>query len=165
MRSMKFDIKVAGNIISGRQGWAYICNSMKFAVLKADLNAEQKYDDFKTFSKVRIAKPYKNHELLADGVLEVEKGRWTIGGHGCCISSSFGYSDMTKLIEAANTPVIRKDDVIAVATFANDIEFACINLFKVKNVDIHCTVMADLEPLTEEEMQGIVKDAEDWCNR
>ena len=34
---MKNDIKTAGNIIYGRQGWAYICNSLKFAVLKADL--------------------------------------------------------------------------------------------------------------------------------
>ncbi len=162
---MKNDIKTAGNIIYGRQGWAYICNSLKFAVLKADMCKEQEYDDFKTFGKVRVAKPYKNRELLGDGVLEVENGRWTIGGHGCCIKAGFGHSDMMKLIEAANTPLVRKDDVVAIAIYSNDIEFAELMLFKVKNIDLNCTVMATLIPLTDEEMQEVVKDANDWCNR
>lgn len=163
---MKNDIQINGNIIGGRQGWAYICNSMKFAVLKANMDKEQKYEDFKTFGNVRVAwNGLQGHELIAVGTLEVESGKWSIGGHGCCIKASFGFDDMVKSIEESNLQVIRKDDIIAVATFSNKIEFAWLSLFKVSSINSNCTTMAELIPLNEDEMAEIKKDAERWCNR
>ena len=162
---MKNDIQINGNIIGGRQGWAYICNSMKFAVLKADMDKEQEYDDYKTFGKVRVIWNYRGHENASVGTLEVENGKWSIGSWGCCLKAGFGFHDMVKSIEESNLQVIRKDDVIAVATFSNKIEFAWLSLFKVSSIDSNCTTMAELIPLNEDEMAEIKKDAERWCNR
>lgn len=159
------DIQINGNVIGGRQGWAYICNSMKFAVLKADMDKEQEYDDFKTFGQVRVIWNFRGHENSSEGTLEVEKGKWSIGSWGHCLKASFGFHDMMESIERANLPVIRKDDVVAVALHSKKFEFASLMLFKVGNIDINCQTVTRLTPLTDEEMQEIKKDADRWCNR
>lgn len=159
------DIKINGNVIGGRQGWAYICNSMKFAVLKADMEKEHEYDDYRVFEKVRVVYSHRGSESLSEAQLEVEKGEWFIGSWGCCIKSSFGFHDMMKSIEQANSPIIREGDVVAIALYSDKIEFASLSLFKVGKVDINCQVVARLNPLTDEEMQKVKDDADRWCNR
>lgn len=162
---MRNDIQINGNIFGGRQGWAYICNSMRFAVLKADMEKEQEYDSFKTFEKVRVIWNYKGHENAMSARLEVENGNWAIGNGGCCIKADFGFYDMIESIEDANCPIIRENDVVAIALYSADIHFASLNLFKVGKIDINCQVVARLIPLSEDEMQEIKADAEKWCNR
>ncbi len=164
---MRNDIQINGNIIGGRQGWAYICNSMRFAVLKADMEKEQEFgaDGYSTFGDVRVIWNYKGEESTARGILECENGEWKIGGWGCCIHSQFGFSDMMESINEANNPVIRKDDIVAIALFSQKSKFAVLNLFKVGKIDINCQTITRLTPLTDEEMQEIKKDADKWCNR
>ena len=162
---MKLDIQINGNYIGGRQGWAYICNSMRFAVLKADLEKEQEYDDFKTFGNVKVIWNYRGEENGSVGTLEVSEGKWKIGGHGCCIKSSFGFSDMMDGIDNANLPIIRKDDIVAIAMYDKGNEIAILGLYRVGRIDINCMTMTSLTPLTDEEMQEVKKDAERWCNR
>ena len=164
---MANEIIINGNIIGGRQGWAYICNSMKFAVLKADMDKKQEYgaDGFSTFGDVRVIWNYRGHENASVGRLEANKGEWSIGGWGCCLKADFGFHDMMESIEESNLPVIRKDDVVAIALFSKDIQFASLTLFKVGKIDINCQTITRLTPLTDEEMQEIKKDADRWCNR
>lgn len=163
---MRNDIQIHGNIIGGRQGWAYICNSRSFAVLKADMDKEQKYDDFKTFENVRVVwKGLRGDEIMAVGTLEVEKGNWKIGGHGCCIHAGFDFTDMIESIEESNLQVIRKGQIVAIALFSKKVEFASLMLFKIGSIDVNCITMADFIPLTDEEMQEVKADAEKWCNR
>ena len=159
------DIKVNGNVIGGRQGWAYICNSMRFAVLKVDLDKEQEYDDFKMFGNVRVVWNFRGHENCAVGKLECSKGKWQIGGYGAMLKADFGFHDMMDSIEESNLPIIRKDDVIAIAFFSKHFETATLNLYRMGKVDIQCQTMANLIPLTDEEMQEIKNDAERWCMR
>lgn len=161
----KNDIQINGNVIGGRQGWAYICNSMKFAVLKADLEQDQEYDSFKTFGNVRVIWDYRGTDSCMTGTLEVENGKWSIGSWGCCIKADFGFHDMIESINDANLPVIRKDDVVAIAMYSDRIDFASLSLFRVGRIDINCQTVTRLTPLTDEEMQEIKKDADRWCNR
>lgn len=162
---MRNDIQINGNIIGGRQGWAYVCNSMRFSVLKADIDKEQEYDDFKIFDEVRVIWNYRGHENASVGTLEVENGKWSIGSCGCCLKAGFGFSDMIKSIEESNLQTIRKDEVVAIALFSSKFEFATLNLFKVGSIDTNCQIMTTLIPLTDDEMQEIKNDAERWCNR
>lgn len=161
------DIQINGNILAGRQGWAYICNSGKFTVLRAEINPKE--DDEKgyaQFGKVKVSYKSRTHgELDKVGTLEVEKSRWFIGGSGCCIKSGFGYSDMKELMENAQLQTVHAGDIIAVVMDFTNIEFACINLFKVGKVDPNCSVMAELTPLNDEEMEQVKADATKWCNR
>ena len=158
------DIKVNGNIIGGRQGYAYICNSMKFAVLMADMDKDQKYEDYQTFGKVRVAYTHRGHESFTVGTLEVEKGNWSIGSWGCCLHSQFGFTDMYESIQEANVPVIRKGDIVAIALHSKKIEFVSIMLFKVGAVDSNCQTVTRFIPLTDEEMENVKKDGNAWVN-
>lgn len=159
------DIQINANIIGGRQGWAYTCNSHKITVLKVDLDKKQEYEEYKTFDMVNVIWNYKGTESTADGRLEVENGKWTIGGFGCCIHSEFGFGDMEKLIEASNRQNIREGQIVALALFSKEYKVATLSLFKVGKVNIHCQTIAHLVPLTDEEMQEVKKNANDWCNR
>ncbi len=162
---MKNDITLNGNIIGGRQGFAYICNSRKYPVVKIDLEAPQEYDDYKTFGKIRVLKSYKDRDLVVTSTVEYEKGEgFSLGGHGTCITSSFSFNDMQQLVEEANLQAVREDDIIALAMTLNSIKFMELALYRVGKVDIHCTTIAKLISLTDEEMKEVKADADAWCN-
>ena len=162
---MRNDIQINGNTIGGRQGWAYVCNSMDIAVLKADLDKKQEYDDYKTFGDVRVIWNYRGTESTKVGTLEVENGKWGIGSAGCMLKAHFGFHDMMTSIEESNLPIIRANEVVAIALYSKENEVATLNLFRVGKVDINCMTVARLTPLSDEEMQEVKKDADRWCNR
>lgn len=163
---MKYDITVSGNIIGGRQGFAYICNSGKFAVLKADVEKEQEYEGFNQFEEVKVERQTRsNNALHAVGTLVCENAKWYITGGGACLHSSFGFSDMTSLVNNAQLPIVKENDIVAVALISKKCDFVWLNLYKVGRVDLNCITMATLTPLTEDEMNAVAKDAERWCDR
>ena len=143
------DIKTCLHSIGGRQGWAYICNSGKFPVIKADFSTPTKYDD-KTCS------------------LDYSEGEFSFGSGGCCLSARFGFDDALELVADANLPIIRPNDIVAIAKIVNkaDGQAIVLEMFKLSGrIDINCMTVAKLEPLSDEEMKELVADAERWCNR
>ena len=162
---MRNDITIGGNVIGGRQGWAYTCNSNEITVLKVDLDKKHEYEEYKTFDMVKVAWNYRGNESHVDGRLEVENGKWVIGGWGCCIHSQFGYGDMKELIEGSNRQIIKEGKIVALAMISEEYKVATLALFKVGKVNIHCQVIAHLEPLTDEEMEEVRVNANRWCDR
>lgn len=162
---MTNDIRVTGNMIDGRQGWAYICNSMKFEVLKVDIDKKQEYDDYKTFEKVKVVTTYRGQDLGHTTTLECCEGEWALGCGGCMLTADFGYSDMKELIENAGLPVVREGDVVALAMFSKSAKLAYLMLYKIGKVDPHCQTVAKLIKLTDDEMAQVAKDADRWCKR
>lgn len=162
----RFDILTVGNMIGGRQGWAYICNSNRFNVIKVDLDKEQEYDTYKTYEQVRVITTSRNGcELLTNARLACDEGKWKLTSWGCCISGSFNYFDAMELVEAANLPQVKEGEVVALAQYSEKNHSVFLQLFKIGKVNIHCTTVATLEELTEEEMKDIAMDAEMWCRR
>lgn len=166
------DIRTAFNSIGGRQGWAYICNSGKFTVIKTDFTTPTKYEnsDFRDFgNSARIAWNYRGHENYKTCSLDYEDGEFSFGSGGACLSARFGFDDALELIADANLPIIRPGDVVAIAKILIDESMnKCLklDLFKLSDrIDINCMTVARLEPLNEEEMSEIVRDANKWCNR
>jgi len=163
---MKYDIDIVDNHIGGRQGFAYICNSMKFTVLEADMCKEQKYNNYRTYASVRVATKYKNTEITAKGKLEFEDGKYFIGCNGgCCISSRFCFEDKLELVKNASLPVVRKDDIIAIAVYSKKINAIFLELYKVGKIDTNCMRLTNLIPLTDEEMEQVKMDAVRWLER
>lgn len=158
------DICVVGNSIGGRQGWAYICNSMKYPILKVDMDTVSK-DSYKKCGKVKVAYSRRGRESFAVGTLVLEKGKAKICGHGVMLTASFSYKDMIELIDNANAPVVHEGDIVALGEFSKEVSFANLQLVKIGKVDINCVVISDLVPLKDEEMQDVVKKANDWCNQ
>lgn len=164
--SKRFNIVAIDNMIGGRQGWAYICNSRKFAVLKADLDKEQEYETYKTYGEVKVIAETKTHgELPVTARLADSEGTYKLTSWGCGIHSQFNFHDMMELIEEANLPQVRENEVVAVAEYSKEFKQVILKLFKVGKLNIHCQTVATLNELTEEEMKDIVKDAEKWCMR
>lgn len=161
----KFDIQIKGNMIGGRQGWAYICNSLKYPVLKADMDAPQEYEDYKTFSNVRLIYKIGDRDLPKVTELTVENGKWSLTSGGSMLKDSFSFSEMTDFLKVTDMQQVRENDIVVVAMFSNNVNFAWLQLFKVGKLDKHCIKMAELIPLTEEEMMEIEQDAYAWCER
>ena len=162
---MKLDIQINGNVIDGRQGWAYVCNSMKVTVLNADLDKEQKDKGYATFGKARVIYEYKGHENPYTCTLECENGKWSLGSWGCMLKGDFTIEDRFESLNEANLPIVRKDKIVAIALSSKKNGFAILQLFKIGRIDTNCTTVTELKPLTDEEMQEVKKDIERWCNR
>lgn len=162
---MTNDIKVVKNMIGGRQGWAYICNSMKFAVLKADLDAPQEYPNYFEYGNVKVVTKARagERELAHEGQLVCEDGVYKITSGGCMLSGSFGFEDGMELIENANIPTMREGDIVAIARYSKQTRTALLLLYKVGKIDMFCQTMTRLTELTDDEMAQVAKDADRWC--
>lgn len=161
---MKNDINVVNNMIGGRQGWAYICNSRRFEVLKADLDAPQEYEDYQQYGDIRLVKTCKDGgEISHEGQLVCENGVYKITSGGCMLSGSFGFGDCMELIENANLPVLHEGDVVAVAKYSKYSHTALLSLYKVGKIDMFCQTMTRFTELTDDEMAQVAKDADRWC--
>ena len=166
---MKYDIKVVNNMIGGRQGWAYICNSGKYVILEANHTIEQEYENYYKWKdqKVRIAWNYNGYEhydnafLAWDGQHSEDKFEFT--GGGAMLKDSFNMSDALEMIDNANAPIVHGGDVIAIAHIYED--SVALSLYRVGKVDIHCYTRATMTMLSEDEMQEIKAKAERWCRR
>ena len=161
---MKLDIQISGNVIDGRQGWAYVCNSMRVPVLNADLDKEHK-DGYATFGEVRTVWERRGRENGMVCTLEYEDGNWSLGSWGCMLKGDFTMEDRLEHIKNANLPTVRKDQIVAIAKSSKKNKFAVLHLYRVGDIDINCMRVAKLIPLTDEEMQGVKKDIERWCDR
>ncbi len=161
---MKNEIFVRGNTIGGKQGFAYICNSMKYPVLIADIDKHKGEHGFISFDTLRVVWKHCGKEIPLDGTLEVENGKWSIGSGGCCISSAFTYSDMLESIIIANAPVIHEGQIIAVALKSSEVKYCWLMLFKVGKVIINCIKICELIELTDDEIKEVVEDAKRWLN-
>ena len=163
---MKYDITINKNAIDGRQGYAYVCNAARFPVLIADLDEYQEYDDYHTFGGARVEWDYNGKKCYSEGYLEYYplKDKWSIG-HSCsCISSQFTYWDKMDSINNACLPIVRKNDIIAIAACSAKEHKTTLYLLKVTHVDVLSSRIAALEPLSDEEMRQVAKDAKKWCD-
>ena len=163
----EYDIKTANNLIGGRQGWAYVCNAHEIPVLVANLDNHSEYDakNYREFSTVNVYVNNKMGDFTVDGTLTLSNGKWEVTSGGCGISASFNYHDTKRLIDRATAPVIHKDQVVAIAMYSDEYGVSCLQLCKARRIDPHCMVICDLEPITEDEMKDVVKDAERWLMR
>lgn len=161
-KSMKYDIKVVGNGIGGRQGFAYVCNSGEIKVLEANLEQEQEYTDYATYGKAKLAWNYRDRKHYKPCQLAFNQGKWEFASHGACISGSFGYHDAMESIREAQLQTLDEGDIVAIAQYTPKNVF--LQLFKLGKVNINCMTAASLIPLTDEEMTEVVKNAKRWMS-
>lgn len=168
MRKMTVDVVTRGNSIGGRQGLAYVFNSGLVKTVKCDLDKPQEYEYVKEYDRMKVNDGGR-YDLKVEGIvthnIEDGKDEWYIAGWGCMLKSDFGFYDVMQMANAANLPVVKNNDVVAVLEYSQEVKQATCKLFKVGRIDIHCTNMATLIPLTEEEMQEVKKQVVAWVNR
>lgn len=82
------------------------------------------------------------------------------------MSARFGFSDALELVADANLPIIRPNDIVAIAKIIehDGDKSLLLSLFKLsERVDVNCMTVASLIPLTDEEMKKVADDADRWC--
>lgn len=69
----------------------------------------------------------------------IDQKKFTFNSYGCLLSSTFGYSDMEKLLETANAPIIKADSdvVLAIVDSRRKIAYNPIILHTGNHVDPH----------------------------
>lgn len=161
-RTINVDVKIGGNIISGRQGLAYVYNSGNFKNVAADVDMEQEYREqmYLQFGKVNVQAA--NRDYKKDGTLVCDNGEWKITGGGCCLSARFGYYDIMELLENSMLVNIKAGDLVAITMYSKKDEYTLTTLFRLSSVDYNCMTLAKLIPLTDEEMEQIKKDVIAW---
>ena len=150
---MKYDIQIKGNSIGGRQGYAWVCNSGEVKVLTADFEAPQEYEDYKKYGKAKVTWNYRGHESHKTCTLANNEGTWELTSGGTFLSGSFGYHDLMEMIEDAQLQVLKPEDIVAIACYSSTTIY--IRLYKLGKVDIHCSTVARLQELTDEEMADV----------
>lgn len=165
-RTFEADVRVGSNLIGGRQGLAYVCNSGKIVNIMADANLVQKYSEdgyFQYDTKVKVQP--ERYDFGITGTLINEKGDWQIVSGGCCLSSSFTFQDHMEMLQESTLPAIQEGDIIALNLVNKKDEFILTLLYKLSKVKPHCMTLAHLIPLTDEEMEEVKQDVIRWASR
>jgi len=167
----KADVQIKKNFIGGRQGYAYTFNSGKIKTVKIDLGQYQEYRDCKKWrdvikahkqtSRFDIDKTCSIYHIFNDDGSDV----WELSCAGAFLSNSFDFNDLMELANNANLPVVNEGDIVALFQFSDLAKAGCVQLFKVGKIDIHCSTVAKLIPLSDEEMKQIADDVQRWVNR
>ena len=78
---------------------------------------------------------------------------------------NFGKNDFIENIENANTPLVHKEQIVAVAHYSKPNGVKFLRMMKVSpRIDTQCMTVATLEDLSDEEMKE-VRDFIDWRKR
>ncbi len=159
----KADVRTAGNMIEGRQGWAYVCNSGNIVVLEADMDQEQKYEDLQIFGPVKVGYTHRGFNGYVEATLKANNSAWYLGSSGAMLAKDFTFYDQLDCIKFANYPKVEEGSIVAVAMYSKKSTIATLALFKAGKVDVGCMTVANLIPLNEEEMKQVENDVIKWA--
>lgn len=157
--------------LTDRHKIAYAMNSMKFPVMKINLDSPymEGHKFYDKGSKCRVCYQSKNYgEMYEECRLTYngDDGKFELLSGAYGIHSSFGYSDVMEGFERANTPILRAgQEVIVVLDFPNT-KMCKVLAMKVGNrVNPHCMTATTLEHLTAEEQKEWESGFRRWFRR
>lgn len=156
--------------ITDRQEIAYAMNFGKFPVLS--LNRENipfSDSNYCIGSKCRVAwdrKEPRYEGMTTHGHVYLENGRYAISGFGACLKASFGYSDVMKMLEEANAPIVHRGQTVVLVEQFPSCDSCTVSVMKVSDrIDINCSTVATLVELTDEESMKWEEEYKDWKRR
>lgn len=116
---------------------------------------ERPDSDYAIGCRVRVAWDHKDPRyarMTTHGNLYIENGKLKISGEGSFLSASFGYHDVMKMVEEANTPILHKGWRVVVVEEWPSQKKCTVRIMRVARcVDTHCMVATTLEDIDEEE--------------
>ena len=160
--------------LTDRQEIAYAMNFGKFPVLTlnrenrpfADISPDS---DYCHGCKCRVAwdsKEPRYEGMTTHGHVYMEDGKYRISGSGACLHASFGYTDVIDMVEEAHATVVHKGQTVILIEDFPSLKICVVRVFNVsKRIDIHCSTVASLEALTEEEWKEWKNNYKNWKRR
>ena len=149
------------NIITERHEIGITMNLGKYPVIGLDMDNKpyKEHDNFIIGSKVRVAwdrKDPKWEGMTSRCELMVDEGKYHLNSHGCCLSAKFTVNDFIEDVENANTPLVHKEQIVAVAHYSKSNGVKFLRMMKVSpRIDTQCMTVATLEDLNDEEMKEV----------
>ena len=149
-------------LLNERTEMAIVINFGKYPVIPVDMD-NYPYEEDRSFLKgpikVRVAWDHKNPRyegMTTKCTLYVEKGEYKLGYHGSILKGSYGMEDFLADIEEANTPLVHRDDIVAVPHYSKELGVKMVRMMKVSHhIDTNCQVVATLSDVSDEEAKEI----------
>ena len=150
-----------------------ISMNILYPTIEMDIETPTKgWDDVFAGNKVRIPYPNKDYYLTAspeiylnnhhedyevtpENITTSEYFLLTQGGWG--IHDSFGYSDVIEIARNNQTVIVNPEKIVCVVFNMPKARRAYVRLMKITKVDPHCSTVAKVVPLTEEELADAKK--------
>jgi len=153
------------NVITERHEIGITMNLGKYPVIGLDMDNKpyKECDGFIVGSKVKVAwdrKDPKWEGMTSRCKLVVGEGKYQLkyqlNSPGCCLSADFTVYDFIKDVENANTPLVHKEQIVAVAHYSKSNGVKFLRMMKVSTrIDTQCMTVATLEDLNDEEMKEV----------
>ena len=147
--------------LTDRHEIAAAINFGKYPVLKIDME-NRPYEGSKYAKGCRVRVAWDSKGIRYDGMTTHgelfmnDGGNLGITGEGACLSAGFGYSDVMKMADEANTPVVHKGQTVVVVMEIPSIKTCMVRMMKVNDrIDIHCQVVAYLSDIDTESAKEI----------
>lgn len=148
-------------IIMERQEIGVAMNYGKYPVIGLNMSNKpyEECDGLIVGSKVRVAWDRKDPRwegMTSTCELVFSEGKYELNSHGCYISAEFTVDDFIRSIENANTPLVHKGQIVAVAHYQKLNGVKLLRMMKVSpRINTQCMTVATLEDLNEEEMKSV----------
>lgn len=102
---------------------AVAINMHQMPVVRLDLADADEYGiksqkvliDNGKFKRLKPTDPDMPYLVRAEIRAFVDKKKFTLASHGCCLSNTFAYYDMEELLDYANAPIIKRDSDVVLA--------------------------------------------------
>lgn len=149
------------SIIKERRKMAITMNFGKYPVIGLELGDNDCSTDFIVGSKVRVAwdrKDPKWEGMTSRCELMVENGKYGLYSAGCCLADRYTVDDFVNDLENANTPLVHKGQVVAIAHYSRENDVKFLKMMKVsERIDTQCMMVASLKELDDEEMKEVME--------
>lgn len=150
-------------VISERHEIGITMNFGKYPVIGLDIE-NKPYDECPNYivgGKVRVA--WDRNDSRYEGMtsrceLVVDDGKYHLNGGACFLTAEFTVADFVNDIENASTPLVHRNQIVAVAHYSKRIGLKYLRMMKVsKCIDPHCITVASLKDLNEEEEKQVLE--------
>ena len=127
-------------------------NFGKYPVLSVDLdNKPHENENFVIGCNCRVAwdRSDKRYEGMSSKCrLEISDGKYILSSGGGCLKADYCIDDFLENVKNANTPLVHKEQVVAVAHYSRKLGIMFVRLMKVSaRIDVLCADVATLEPV------------------
>lgn len=135
-------------------------NFCKYPVLSIDLENQPYKDDIAaagrkdTYVKgceCRVAWDHADSRyagMTSKCQLIIENGEYKLTSWGCMLTADYTLFDFLESVKVANTPLVHKGEIVAVAHYSKISGVKFVRLMQVsKRIDTNCQVVATLNPI------------------
>lgn len=153
-RVLPRESRIMKGLLFERTEMAKALNFGKYPVLSVDLdNKPYPSESYVIGCNCRVAWDSSNSQyegMTSKCWLEIRDGQYILSRGGTCLKIDYCMDDFLAEVKNANTPLVHKGQVIAIAHYSRELNLKFVRLMKMSDrIDVQCADVAALEPIEE----------------